>query len=110
MWVGDRGGDPPPLATGSKWLALYGVEGAADNLIRITVDGSSNNTAWLKVHVHRSDPEVITWEQIPTAKRPDGGSRFPGPIGPVPVSWSGAALSGGVVRAAWLDHWLANAR
>ncbi len=54
-----------PLAGGSAWLALYGVEGAADNLTRITVDGSSNNTDWLKVQVHRNGPEVMTWEQIP---------------------------------------------
>jgi hypothetical protein len=54
-----------PLAAGSRWLALYGVEGAADNLTRITVDGSSNNTDWLKVQVHRSGPEVLTWEQVP---------------------------------------------
>ena len=54
-----------PLAAGSKWLGLYGVDGAADNLTRITVDGSSNNTDWLEVRVHRSGSEVLTWEQIP---------------------------------------------
>ncbi len=41
------------------------MEGAADNLTCITVDGSSNNTDWLKVQVHRGGPDVITWEQIP---------------------------------------------
>lgn len=51
----------PPKRT----LALYGAEGAADNLTRITVDGSSNNTDWLKVQVHRSGPEVMTWEAGP---------------------------------------------
>ena len=54
-----------PLAAGSKWLALYDVDGTADNLTRITVDGSSNNTDWLKVSVHRSGHEVLTWQQIP---------------------------------------------
>jgi hypothetical protein len=54
-----------PLAAGSKWLTLYGVDGTADNLTRITVDGSSNNTDWLKVSVERSGPHVLTWEQIP---------------------------------------------
>ena len=54
-----------PLAPGSKWLALYAAEGAAGNLTRITVDGSSNNTDWLKVQVHRTGPEVMTWQQIP---------------------------------------------
>lgn len=54
-----------PLEAGSTWLALYGVEGTAANLTRITVDGSSNNTDWLKVRVHRNGPEVVTWEQVP---------------------------------------------
>ena len=54
-----------PLAAGSTWLSLYGVEGTADNLTRITVDGSSNNTDWLKVRVHRHGPDVVTWEQVP---------------------------------------------
>lgn len=54
-----------PLETGSKWLALYGTDGTADNLTRITVDGSSNNTDWLKVRVHRKGPNVVTWEQVP---------------------------------------------
>lgn len=55
-----RYSSPPKLT-----LALYGAEGAADNLTRITVDGSSNNTDWLKVQVHRSGPEVMTWEAGP---------------------------------------------
>jgi hypothetical protein len=54
-----------PLATGSTWLGLHGVTGAADNLTRITVDGSSNNKDWLKVAVQRHGPEVLTWEQVP---------------------------------------------
>ena len=54
-----------PLAAGSSWLELYGVDGSAGNLTRITVDGSDNNTDWLKVSVHPKGPEVLTWEQIP---------------------------------------------
>ncbi|GAB47311.1 esterase-like activity of phytase family protein, partial [Mobilicoccus pelagius] len=40
-----------PLAAGSRWLTFYGVKGAADDLTRITVDGSDNNTNWLEVRV-----------------------------------------------------------
>jgi len=39
-----------PLAAGSRWLSFYGVEGAAANLTRVTVDGSDRGeTDWLKV-------------------------------------------------------------
>ncbi len=55
-----------PLATGSHWLATYGVTGSADNLQRITVDGSANNTDWLKVTVNRPGTSgVLSWERIP---------------------------------------------
>jgi len=42
-----------PLAAGSPWLITYGVQGAAENLQRVTVDGSSNNKDWLKGTVNR---------------------------------------------------------
>jgi hypothetical protein len=55
-----------PLATGSPWLTTYGVTGSADNLERITVDGSNNNTDWLKVTVNRPGAgRVLSWERIP---------------------------------------------
>jgi len=55
-----------PLATGSPWLATYGVTGSADNLRRITVDGSSNNKDWLKVTINRPGAaDVLSWERIP---------------------------------------------
>lgn len=54
-----------PLAAGSRWLSTYGVTGAADNLTRVTVDGSTNNKDWLKVTVHpTADHDVLTWERI----------------------------------------------
>ncbi|HET7400072.1 MAG TPA: hypothetical protein VFJ94_16275 [Intrasporangium sp.] len=57
-----------PLATGSGWLATYGVAGAADNLRRVTVDGSANNTDWLKVTINRPGAaDVLRWEQVPFA-------------------------------------------
>lgn len=54
-----------PLATGSPWLTTYGVHGSADNLTRITVDGSSNNVDWLKVTVHEHGSQLLSWERVP---------------------------------------------
>ena len=55
-----------PLASGSPWLATYGLQGAADNLTRVTVDGSSNNKDWLKVTVNkRGCHDLLTWERVP---------------------------------------------
>ncbi|WP_028049674.1 hypothetical protein [Cellulomonas sp. URHD0024] len=55
-----------PLATGSPWLTTYGVTGSADNLRRITVDGSSNNKDWLKVTINRPGAsDVLRWERVP---------------------------------------------
>jgi len=57
-----------PLAAGSKWLGFYGVQGSADNLTRVTVDGSSNNKDFLEVTVNRPGAEhVLSWERIPYA-------------------------------------------
>ncbi len=57
-----------PLAAGSTWLTTYGVTGSADNLERITVDGSDNNQDWLHVTVNRPGADtVISWERIPYA-------------------------------------------
>jgi hypothetical protein len=55
-----------PLATGSPWLSTYGVSGSADNLTRVTVDGSSNNKDWLRVTVNRPGADhVLSWERVP---------------------------------------------
>jgi hypothetical protein len=57
-----------PLATGSPWLTTYGVGGAADNLTRVTVDGSSNNKDWLKVTVTKpGSAQLLSWERVPYA-------------------------------------------
>lgn len=53
-----------PLASGSKWLSFYGVKGSANNLTRVTVDGSSNNKDWLKVSVV-DGPQVLSWQRVP---------------------------------------------
>ncbi|MEO7752258.1 MAG: metallophosphoesterase family protein [Terracoccus sp.] len=55
-----------PLAAGSPWLDTYGVTGSADNLRRVTVDGSSNNKDWLKVTINRPGAtSVLSWTRVP---------------------------------------------
>jgi hypothetical protein len=57
-----------PLAAGSKWLSFYGAEGSADNLRRVTVDGSDLGEAdWLKVTVHRHGRELLDVAQVPAS-------------------------------------------
>ena len=55
-----------PLATGSPWLSAYDVTGAADNLTRVTVDGSSNNHDWLRVTVGKPGAaSLLSWRRVP---------------------------------------------
>jgi len=55
-----------PLAAGSPWLTTYGVSGSADNLTRVTVDGSSNNKDYLRVTINKpGSAELLSWTQVP---------------------------------------------
>jgi hypothetical protein len=55
-----------PLAAGSPWLTTYDVHGSADNLTRVTVDGSSNNKDWLKVTVSKpGSADLLSWQRVP---------------------------------------------
>ena len=55
-----------PLAAGSRWLDVYDVDGTAENLTRITVDGEANNTNFLEVTVNRPGADdVLSWDRIP---------------------------------------------
>jgi hypothetical protein len=54
-----------PLDSGSEWLTFYGVRIPAPNLIRITVDGSSNAKDYLKVTIGRDRQHPLTWTRIP---------------------------------------------
>jgi len=57
-----------PLAAGSPWLATYDVTGSADNLTRVTVDGSSNNNDWLRVTINKPGAaSLLSWERVPYA-------------------------------------------
>ena len=54
-----------PVAAGSAWLSTYGVRGSADNLTRVTVDGSSNNKDYLRVTVGAPGEHLLSWERVP---------------------------------------------
>ena len=57
-----------PLASGSSWLDFYGVKHSADNLRRVTVDGSDLGEAdWLKVTVQPRGEELLAFEKVPGA-------------------------------------------
>ena len=44
------------------------MQGSADKLTRVTVDGSSNNKDFLEVTVNRPGAEhVLSWERVPYA-------------------------------------------
>ena len=56
-----------PLAAGSPWLAVYG-QPAADDLQRVTVDGSNNATNYVRFTVAGNSAEgagVLRWEKVP---------------------------------------------
>jgi len=57
-----------PLAAGSPWLTTYGVSGSADNLTRVTVDGSSNNKDYLRVTINKpGSASLLSWVRVPYA-------------------------------------------
>jgi hypothetical protein len=56
-----------PLAGGSPWLEVYG-QPAADDLQRVTVDGSANATNYVRFSVDGNSADgsgVLSWEKIP---------------------------------------------
>jgi len=57
-----------PLASGSPWLTTYGVSGSADNLTRVTVDGSSNNKDYLRMTIDKpGSADLLSWVRVPYA-------------------------------------------
>lgn len=59
--------DDQPLATGSTWLSFYGVDDAAPNLTRVTIDGSIGVNNYLRVTVDPHSPVVLSWTRVPFA-------------------------------------------
>ncbi|MFJ6281715.1 hypothetical protein ACIQHF_01495 [Pseudarthrobacter oxydans] len=56
-----------PVAAGSPWLEIYG-QPAADNLQRVTVDGSANATNYVRFSVAGNSVvggPVLSWEKVP---------------------------------------------
>jgi hypothetical protein len=54
-----------PLAAGSPWLTTHGVSGSADNLTRVTVDGSSNNKDYLRVTINKpGSADLLSWVRV----------------------------------------------
>lgn len=59
-----------PLAEGSPWLDIYG-QPAADDLQRITVDGSANATNYVRFTVAGNSADgtdVLAWEKVPFSR------------------------------------------
>ena len=55
-----------PLASGSKWLSIYGVKGYSTKFQRITVDGDTNVRSFLKVTANATTSgPVLTWVALP---------------------------------------------
>jgi hypothetical protein len=54
-----------PLATGSRWLDFYGVTTPADNLRRVTVDGSTAADEYLRVTVDPRGRQAVRWTRVP---------------------------------------------
>ncbi len=59
--------DDHPLAAGSRWLNFYGVPTPANNLTRVTVDGSTGVNNYLRVTVSPRDRNVLSWTRVPFA-------------------------------------------
>ena len=56
---------PPAGGRARRGCDFYGVTGSADNLTRVTVDGSDNNKDWLKVTANKAGPSgVLSFERI----------------------------------------------
>jgi hypothetical protein len=59
-----------PLAAGSAWLDIYD-QPAADDLQRITVDGSENATNYVRFTASRNNgagAPVLTWKKVPFSR------------------------------------------
>lgn len=54
-----------PLAAGSSWLGFYGVTSPVSNLTRVTVDGSTGVSDYLRVTVEPRNPQVLSWTKVP---------------------------------------------
>lgn len=59
--------DDAPLAAGSPWLDVYGLD-VVDALHRVTVEGAATSNEWLRVSVRSNagrGGDVLSWERVP---------------------------------------------
>jgi hypothetical protein len=56
-----------PLGPGSSWLSFYGIGRSVPNLTRITVDGSTGVSDYLRVSVTGRKDQPLTWTRVPFA-------------------------------------------
>jgi hypothetical protein len=54
-----------PLAEGSKWLSLYGMDQPVSNLSRVTIDGSTGVNNYLRVTIDPRNRDVLSWTRVP---------------------------------------------
>jgi hypothetical protein len=54
-----------PVGSDSSWLSFYGITAPADNLTRITVDGSTGVNDYLRVSVDPHSSAVLSWQKVP---------------------------------------------
>jgi len=56
-----------PLAAGSPWLGIYGVD-SVENVRRVTIEGAATSNEWLRVTVapnSSAGSDVLSWERVP---------------------------------------------
>ncbi|MFD3403455.1 metallophosphoesterase [Kribbella sp. NPDC058693] len=54
-----------PLSASSSWTKFYGVTTPAENLSRVTVDGSTGVNNYLRVTIDPRKPAVLSWTRVP---------------------------------------------
>lgn len=54
-----------PLAQDSPWLGFYRIATPADNLTRVTIDGSADATNYLKVTIQPRKRTPLSWTRVP---------------------------------------------
>lgn len=54
-----------PLGSDSQWLAFYGINHPVSNLTRVTIDGSTGVTNYLRVTIDPRSKGVLSWTRVP---------------------------------------------
>ena len=54
-----------PLGAGSRWLAFYAINQPVSNLTRVTIDGSTGVSNYLRVTIDPRSKGVLSWTRVP---------------------------------------------